>query len=156
MPDAVRFRGRIDAARGGTATGGGAVVVIPADLAKVLGAPRQVRVVGMVNGMAIKSSTATYGGVYYVGIHKQTREALGVTFGDEVSLELTRDDTPREFEMAAELDAALATDPALRARFDALSFTRRKEMSESIRTAVKPETRAARLDKALAQVRSPA
>jgi len=154
MPETVRFKARIEAARGGTASGGGAVAVIPQDLAKLLGGPRQVRVTGTMNGAPFKSSTQTYGGVYYVGLHKATREALGVGFGDEVELLLTRDDTPRALEMAPELEAALATDPQLRARFDAMSFTRRKEMSESIRTAVKPETRAARLGKALAALRA--
>jgi len=153
MPEAVRFKARIEAARGGTATGGGAVAIIPRDLAKALGGPRQVRVTGTMNGAPFSSSTQTYGGVYYVGLHKATREALGVGFGDEVELSLTRDDTPRVLEIAPELDAALATDSELRARFEAMSFTRRKEMSESIRTAVKPETRAARLDKALTELR---
>ena len=154
MPDTVRFKARIEAARGGTSTGGGAVAIIPPDMAKILGGPRQVRVLGSMNGLPFKSSTATYGKTYYVGLHKATREAAGVSFGDEVELELTRDDSPRVLEMAPELDAALATDPQLRARFDALSFTNRKEMSESIRTAVKPETRAARLEKALTALRS--
>jgi hypothetical protein len=153
MPEPVRFKARIEAARGGTANGGGAVAAIPANMATTLGGPRQVRVVGTMNGSPFKSSTATYGGVYYVGLHKETRDKLGVSFGDEVELSLTRDDAPRVLEIAPELEAALAADAQLRSRFDAMSFTRRKEMSESIRTAVKPETRAARLEKALTQLR---
>jgi hypothetical protein len=153
MAETVRFRARIEAARGGTANGGGAVAVVPADLAKELGGPRQQRVVGTMNGSPFKSSTQTYGGVYYVGLHKETRELLGVGFGDEVELSLTRDDSPRVLDMAPELEAEFATDPQLRSLFAAMSFTQRKEMSESIRTAVKPETRAARLEKALAALR---
>jgi bacteriocin resistance YdeI/OmpD-like protein/uncharacterized protein DUF1905 len=154
MPESVRFRTRIEAARGGTASGGGAVAVIPAKFVSAIGGPRQQRVHGTMNGLAFKSSTQTYGGVYYVGLHKATREAAGVGFGDEVDLELTRDDAPRVLELAPELEAALAADAKLRATFDALSFTNRKEMSESIRTAVKPETRAARLKKAVDSLRA--
>ena len=84
---------------------------------------------------------------------RRRAKSLGVTFGDEVELSLTRDDSPRVLDMAPELEAAFATDPQLRSRFEAMSFTRRKEMSESIRTAVKPETRAARLAKALSTLR---
>jgi hypothetical protein len=153
MADAVRFRSRIDPARG-DGSGGGALAVIPKELAAALGAPRQQRVTGTLNGLPIKSSTMTYGGVYYVGIHKATRDAAGVTFGDEVELELSRDDSPRVLELAPELEAAFAADPELRARFDAFAFTRRKEIADPIRDAVKPETRAARLEKALATLRN--
>ena len=153
MSEAVRFRARIESAREGRASGGGAVAVIPGDFAAALGAPRQQRVTGTLNGLPFKSSTMTYGGVYYVGLHKATREAAGTAFGDEVELELTRDDSPRVLELAPELRAALNGDRELRARFDAMSFTRRKEMSVSISDAVKPETRAARLNRALASLR---
>jgi uncharacterized protein YdeI (YjbR/CyaY-like superfamily) len=153
MPETVRFRSRIEAARAGTATGGGAAAKIPEELVKALGGLKQMRMDAKLNGVAFKTSTMPYRGGFYVGVHKAVREQAGVGFGDEVDIELTRDDSPRVLELAPELDAALGTDPELRARFDALSFTRRKELSESIRTAVKPETRAARLEKVLAQLR---
>jgi Bacteriocin-protection, YdeI or OmpD-Associated/Domain of unknown function (DUF1905) len=153
MPETVHFRSRIEAARAGTATGGGAAAKIPDELVKPLGGLKQMRMDAKLNGIAFKTSTMPYRGGFYVGVHKAVREQAGVVFGDEVDIELTRDESPRTFEMAPELDAALATEPGLRARFDALSYTNRKEMSESIRTAVKPETRAARLEKAVAQLR---
>ena len=73
--------------------------------------------------------------------------------GDEVELELTRDDSPRELEIPAELEAAFAAEPALRERFDALSFSRRRDLATPISEAKKVETRAARLEKALAALR---
>ena len=89
MPDTVRFSARIEAARGGEASGGGAVAAIPVESRDRLGGPRQVRVIGSMNGLPFKSSTQTYGGIYYVGLHKETRERAGVAFGDDVDLELT-------------------------------------------------------------------
>lgn len=80
-------------------------------------------------------------------------EAAGVTIGDEVELTLVRDDSPRVLELAPELRAALAGEPELRQRFDALSFSRRRELADPIAEAKKPETRAARLEKALARLR---
>ena len=56
-------------------------------------------------------------------------------------------------ELAPELEAALATEPALRERFGSLSWTRRRELADPIAEAKKPETRAARLEKALAVLR---
>ena len=63
------------------------------------------------NGLPFKSSTQTYGGIYYVGLHKETREKAGVAFGDEVALELTRDDLPRVLELAPELESSLGRRP---------------------------------------------
>jgi len=155
VPETVRFRSRIEAARAGTATGGGAAAKIPDELVKPLGGLKQMRMDATLNGIAFKTSTMPYRGGFYVGVHKAVREQAGVTFGDEVDLELTRDDSPRVLEVAPELETALAADPELRAKFDARAFTRRKEMSESVRTAVKAETKAVRLDKALASLRAP-
>jgi uncharacterized protein YdeI (YjbR/CyaY-like superfamily) len=85
-------------------------------------------------------------------VHKATREAAGVGIGDEVELTLVRDDSPRVLELAPELEAALAAEPGLRERFDALSFSRRRELADPIAQAKKPETRQARLQRALARL----
>lgn len=51
------------------------------------------------------------------------------------------------------LDKALAKEPKLRERFDKLAFGRRRLLAEPVAQAVKPETRAARVEKALAELR---
>ena len=93
-------------------------------------------------------------GGFYVGLHKATREAAGVAVGDEVEIEIARDESPRVLELAPELEEALAANPELRTTFDRLSFSRRRELADPIRQAVKPETRAARLAKALDRLRA--
>jgi hypothetical protein len=135
------------------ARGGGAVAQIPAAVTAALGGLKQMRVFGKLNGVAYKSSTMPYRGAFYLGVHKATREAAGVQVGDEVEIEVTRDDSPRVLELAPELEAALEKDPTLRARFEALSFSRRRELADPVREAVRPETRAARLTKTLDQLR---
>ena len=128
--------------------------MIPLSIAELMGGRKQFRVVGTFNGVPLNSSTFPYEGEgLWLGIHKATREAAGVAFGDEVTLEIARDDAPRVVEPPRELEAAFAAEPTLRARFDALSFTRRRELAESISRAKRPETRAARLRKALAVLR---
>ena len=137
------------------AGGGGAVVLMPDDVSDAMGGRKQFRVTGTVNGVPMKSSTFPYKGEgLWLGVHKATREKAGVEFGDELDFEITRDDAPRVLELAPELEAALTTEPALRAHFDALSFTRRRELADPIAEAKRPETRAARLEKALAALRS--
>lgn len=135
------------------ATGGGAAAQIPDDVTAALGGRKQMRVTGTLNGVPMRTSTMPYRGGFYVGIHKAAREAAGVAIGDEVELELTRDDSPRVLELPPELEAAFAKEAALRERFDALSFSRRRDLAGPISEAKKPETRAARVEKALAALR---
>jgi hypothetical protein len=135
------------------ATGGGAAAKIPPDVGAQLGGMKQMRVNGSMNGMPIRTSTMPYRGGLYVGVHKAAREAAGVEIGDEVELQLTRDDSPRVLDIPPELEAALAAEPALREQFDALSFSRRRDLAGPISQAKKPETRAARLEKALDALR---
>jgi uncharacterized protein YdeI (YjbR/CyaY-like superfamily) len=94
-----------------------------------------------------------YRGAFYLGVHKAVREAAGVDIGAEVEIELEVDRSPRVLELAPELESALAADPKLRERFDALSFSRRRELADPIAEAKMPETRHARVDKAIAALR---
>jgi hypothetical protein len=144
-----QFRARIEAA-----TGGGAAARIPPDVTAALGGLKQMRVTGTLNGTAFRSSTMPYRGGFYLGVHKGTREAAGAVIGDEVEIAITRDDSSRVLELAPELEAAFTAEPALRERFDALSFSRRRDLAGPISEAKKPETLAARLEKALAALRA--
>ena len=148
MADTHRFRSTIE-----SATGGGAAARIPDELVQPLGGLKQLRVDASLNGIPFKTSTMPYRGAFWVGIHKAVRDKAGVAIGDEVELELTRDESPRVLELAPEFESALAADPELRAKFDALSFSRRRDLADPIAQAVKPETRAARLEKALSALR---
>jgi uncharacterized protein YdeI (YjbR/CyaY-like superfamily) len=80
------------------------------------------------------------------------REAAGIAPGDPVDVVLERDEAPREVDVPAELAAALA-DPGLRAAYDTLAFTHRREYAEWVAEAKRPETRARRAAKAAEMVR---
>jgi hypothetical protein len=144
-----RFKAVIEAARSG-----GAVVLVPPEVATELGGLKQMRVFGTLNGVEYRSSTMPYGGRgLFMGVHKATRAAAVVDVGDEVAVTITRDDSPRVLELAPELEAALAAEPELRARFEALSFSHRRELAEPVSEARRPETRAARAERALDHLR---
>lgn len=150
MGEKHRFRGVIEAARGP----GAAVILVAPEVATALGGLKQMRVVGSLNGIAFKSSTYPWKGTgLYLGLHKATRQQAGVSVGDEVEIEVARDDRPRVLELAPELEQALEARPGLRARFDALSFSRRRELADPVSDAVRPETRSARVEKALDRLR---
>lgn len=142
------FRAVIQPARGG-----GAVVALPPEVVVELDGSARIRVTGALNGRPFSSSTMPYRGTVYLGIHKTTREAAGVAVGDEVDLILTRDDRPPVLILPPELEVALDEEPALRARFEALALTRRRELADPIAEARKPDTRAARVERALARLR---
>jgi hypothetical protein len=145
-----RFTAELEAGRGG-----GAMVLVPPEIATALGGLRQMRVVGTINGMSYQSSTMPYGGRgLFLGVHKATREAAGVFPGEQVEVVVSRDDRPRVLEIPAELAAALAANPAAQAAFDRLSFTNRKEIATSVAEAKRPETRERRLAAAMARLGS--
>jgi hypothetical protein len=145
-----RFTAELEAARAG-----GAIVLVPEQITRALGGLKQMRVLGTVNGVPYQSSTMPYGGRgLFMGVHKATREAARVDLGDRVEVEITRDDSPRMLAIPPELEAAFSAEPALRERFEALSFSRRKDLAVPIGEAKQPQTRAARLDKGLSKLRA--
>ena len=148
MAGSVRFKTTLESARGG-----GAVARIPKEHVAPLGGLKQMRILGTVNGVAFRSSTMPYRGGFYLGLHKATREAAGIEFGDPIEIEITRDDSPRVLALPQELEAALKAEPALGERFASLSFSRRRELAEPISEAKRPETRARRLEDALRRLR---
>jgi hypothetical protein len=145
-----RFTAELEAGRGG-----GAMVLVPSEIATALGGLKQMRAVGTINGVPYQSSTMPYGGRgLFLGVHKATREAAGVGPGELVDVVVSRDDRPRVLEIPPELAAALAADPPARVAFESLSFTSRKEIATSVGEAKRPETRERRLAAAMARLRS--
>jgi hypothetical protein len=92
-------------------------------------------------------------GEFLFGLSRAVRERAGLSIGDTVTLTIARDDMPREVDLPDDLAAALGTDPALRARFDALAFTHRKEFARWVAEAKRPETRQRRIAQAIEMVR---
>jgi uncharacterized protein YdeI (YjbR/CyaY-like superfamily) len=66
-----------------------------------------------------------------------------------VTVELERDDEPRELDVPSELEQALAANSGARAAFEGLSYTHRREYAEWIGEGKGPETRERRAARAL-------
>lgn len=111
-------------------------------------------VVVTVDGETAQLRLTRMGGQNCIGFSKATRAQLGVELGDRFDAEIAVDTVERTVEIPSQLAAALASRPAAKAAFDALSYTRRKEIARSVADAKQDATRERRLAKALDELES--
>ena len=102
-----------------------------------------------INGFTYPSTVSVYGGEYFIPFRKDRQEAAGVKPGDTCKVTIATDAEVRKVDPPPDLKAALAKNAAARAKWDQLSFTHKREHSEALLAAKKPETRARRLEKTL-------
>jgi hypothetical protein len=145
---ARRFRATVE-----PAGRGGHLVALPFAADEAFGrvrAPVQVTV----NGHAFRTTTMRYGGVDYVGLNRQVRDAARIAAGDVLTFRVALDTAPRTVDVPAELQSALAGDTASAAAYEELSFTHRTEYARWVGEARRPETRERRAAKAVGLLRA--
>ena len=118
---------------------------IPDEVVDDLGAGRRPKVSATVGGHTWRSSIARMGDAFWLGMSKDDRAGAGVSAGDVLDLEVVVDDDPRTVELPEELASAAEA-------WARLSYSHQRRIAESITGAKKPETRAARVEKALAEL----
>jgi len=132
--------------------GGGAFVSFPYDVGKEFGAKGRVPVQASIDNIPYTGSLMHCGGPHHMlGILKSIREQLGKNIGDQVSVEIQKDEAVRTVEIPADFDALLKKEKLLPV-FEKLSYTHRREYVRWIMEAKKAETRAARLTKSIAML----
>ena len=138
----TRFTARLEPIEGGT------FVVIPAAVVEALRATGRTSVVGTIDGRPIRHQFMPYvfegaGRQVVMAVNRATREAIGKVAGDTVEFELERDLRSRSADIVLppELVAALTADPAVRATFESLAPSRRRENADHVAAAKRPETR---------------
>jgi Bacteriocin-protection, YdeI or OmpD-Associated/Domain of unknown function (DUF1905) len=137
-----------DLERAGTSS---AMLPIPFDVKEAFGRARPpVRVT--IRGHTWRTTPAVYGGVSYIGLNKDVRTAAGVDVGDRVRVELELDTEPRTVALPRDLRTALEKD-GLRAAFNDLSFTHRREYVEWVEGAKRADTRTRRVAETVRRVR---
>ncbi|MBO9534345.1 MAG: DUF1905 domain-containing protein [Solirubrobacteraceae bacterium] len=130
-----------------------AVILTDAQLAEIGQGKKTPAVKVTVNGAyTFDGRIGRMGGETLLGFNKAVRTAAGVEPGDELELTILLDDGPREVELPADLAAALASDPATQAAFEALAYSHRKEFARWVGDAKKPETREKRIAETLEKV----
>jgi len=124
---------------------------VPSAVVEKLGGGKRPKVTVTLKGYTYRSTVAAYNGEFFLPLAAVHRDAAGVKAGQPVQVTLVLDTAPREVEVPTDLAAALKK-AGMRAAFDALAYTHRKEHVRAIEEAKAPETRARRIDKAVAMV----
>jgi hypothetical protein len=140
----MRFRATLLLA-GRTATG----MKVPAEVVESFGRGKKPQVLVTINGYTYRSTVAVYGGEYLLPVSAEVRAGAGVAAGDALDVDLELDTAPRTVEVPADLAAALAADPAAKARFDGLSYSNQRQHVLALDGAKTAGTRQRRLDKIL-------
>ncbi len=125
-------------------------IPVPAEVIAALGVGKRPPVVVHIGGHRYRSTVAAYGDVYMLPLSQEHRAAAGVEAGETVEITLELDTQPRMVDVPDDLAAALVERPGLRAAFDALSYTARKEHVRQVTTAKAAETRQRRIAKIVA------
>jgi hypothetical protein len=133
---------------GKTATG----FQVPEEVVTSLGSGKRPPVRVTIGAHTYRSTVAPMGGVYLIGVSAENRQAAGVAAGDEIDVTIELDTEPREVTVPADFAMALDGDAAAKHRFEAMSYTHRREHVRAIEDAKTPETRQRRIDKAIAML----
>ncbi len=128
-------------------------IEVPASVVDALGGSRRPAVVVTLDDYTYRSTVAPMGGGFWVGVTSAHREASGLRAGDEVQVTLALDTAPRGVEVPPELAAALEADPVARAFFEGLAYSNKRVFTLSVEGTANPETKARRVEKAIALMR---
>jgi hypothetical protein len=145
-----KFKAIIELA-GKTATG----FEVPEAVVTALGNSRKPAVTVTIGDYQYRSTVASMGGRFMVPVSAEVRMASGVRAGDEVEVRLELDTEPREVAVPEDLQSALDADPQAKRRFEALSYSHKRQHVMAIDDAKTAETRKRRIDKAIAMLKNP-
>ena len=129
------------------------LIRIPFDPAPVFGKVRAPILVS-INGYSYRSTIAAMRGEFVVPLRKSHREAAGLEGGENVEVTVALDESKREIQRPADLVEALRASPGSWERWQKMSFTHQREHVEAIESASKVETRARRVERAVASAQS--
>jgi len=137
---------------GKTATG----IVVPPEVVELLGSHKRPPVKVTIKGHTYRSTVAVMKGKCMVGVSAENREAAGVKAGDELDVKLELDTEPREVVLPEDFKKALAKSAPARRYFEELSYSKKRWYVLPIEGAKTSETRARRIDKAVAHLKEEA
>ena len=130
---------------------GGAYVAVPPAVVDALGGRRRTPVVATFDGVEYRGSVVAMGSGMIIGVRKQIRARVGKEPGDTIRVTLVVDDAPRRVDVPDDLRAALAA-ANLQLRFDALSYSHRREYVQWIEEAKRAGTRQRRIEQTVERV----
>jgi Bacteriocin-protection, YdeI or OmpD-Associated/Domain of unknown function (DUF1905) len=126
---------------------------VPPEIVEKLGAGKRPPVRVTINGYTYRSSVASMGGRFMLGVSAKVREEAGVAGGDTVDVDIELDTEPREVVVPPDLAAALDRDTEAKRVFDGLSFSKKQRFVLPIDDAKTAETRQRRIEKTVVALR---
>lgn len=143
----MRFRAKVEQT-GKTAAG----IRVPDEVVSGLGSSRRPAVRVTVRGYTFRSSVASMGGVFMLGMSNDVRKASGVSAGEVIDIDIEVDTEPREVVVPPDLTAALERDANAKRFFDSLSYSNKRRLVIPIEAAKAAETRERRIVKTVAML----
>ena len=143
----MRFQAVIQSS-GKTAAG----IQVPAAVVAALGPSRKPAVRVTINGFTYRSTVATMGGVFMVGVSNENRALAGVAAGDTVDVDMELDTEPRVVTVPPDLQAAIDADADAQRNFEGLSYSRKLWYVLQVTDARTDETRQRRIAKSVASL----
>ena len=143
----MRFRTTI-LKSGKSATG----IEVPAKVIDDLGSGRKPPVRVTIRDHTYRSTVASRGGRYLIGVSAANRESAGAAAGDTVDVEIELDTEPRDVAVPSDLAKALSREPRAEKFFEGLSYSQKRRFVDGIEGAKKPATRRRRIDKTVAML----
>jgi hypothetical protein len=128
---------------------------VPDDVIEALGQGKRPRVVVTLDDRYTSRPTVgPHDGSPFVSVSAGVRDEAGVAAGEVLDVELVVDTEPREVELPDDLARELAADDHVRRWFESLTDSQRRGFVTSVTTAKQAETRARRVEKAMAALRA--
>lgn len=118
-----------------------------------LGGGKRAPVRVTIGGKSARVRLAVMRGRNLIGLSKASREELGVEYGDAVEALIELDSEERVVDLPDDFAAALDAAPGVRAAFDALPPSHRKEHVRAVEEAKRAETRERRIGAAVEMIR---
>lgn len=132
-----------------TATG----IQVPDAIVERLGAGKRPPVRVTINGYTYRSSIASLGGKFMLGVSAEHRKGAGVAGGNEVDVDIELDTEPRNVNVPPDFASALEADAKAKRFFEGLSYSKKQRFVLPLEDAKTVETRQRRIDKAISMLR---
>lgn len=136
-----------------TGRGPAAAILLTDEQVASFGAGKAFPVAVTIGGRTARLRLARMGGENMIGLSKAARADLGVEIDQEVDAVIRLDTAERTVDVPPALAGALDADPAVRAAFDALSPSARKEHARAVAEAKQEATRERRIAKIVESLR---
>jgi hypothetical protein len=137
-----------------TGRGPAAAILLSDEQVASFGAGKAFPVAVTIGGRTARLRVARMGSENMIGFSKAVRADLGLEIDQEIDAVIRVDAAERTVDVPHELAAALDSDPAVRAAFDALSYSARKEHARAVADAKQDATRERRIAKIVEGLRA--